>query len=171
MYIDIALVPCRRLVCHVLNRPDVRYTKGFYRAVTTPASNSASASRRLHTFAAKQSAAGTLLIAAAVKHVQADLLTTDLTSVGAENVCSEQITLGQPLICMSTTLTAEVCMQSFCCSAIMTLHLLRQLAQAAKLSLKVVCKLSHVHVTTAVALATYRISMLCRQTMRLVWKV
>jgi len=114
MYSDTAHVSCRRRVCHFL-RPDVRYTKGFCRAVTTPASNSAVASRRLHTFAAKQSAAGPLLIAAAVKHSQADLLTADPTSVGAENICSEQITLGQPLICMSTTLAAEVCMQFFCC--------------------------------------------------------
>ncbi|DBA90082.1 TPA: hypothetical protein ACH3X1_003401 [Trebouxia sp. C0004] len=96
----------RRNVCHVL-KPDVRYTKSFYRAVPTPACNPASASRRLHTFAAKQSAAGTHLIPAAIKNLQADLLAADPTSVGAENVCSEQVTLGQPLICISTTLTPE----------------------------------------------------------------
>lgn len=49
------------------------------------------------------------MITAAVNRSQADLLTADSTSVGAENMCSEQITLGQPLICMSTALTAEVC--------------------------------------------------------------
>jgi len=75
------------------------------------------------------------LIASAIENLQAQLLPADPTSVGAENICSEQITLGQPLICISTSLMAEVCMQSYCCRAIITLHLLRHLTQAAKLSL------------------------------------
>jgi len=120
-------------------------------------------------FAARQSAAHSPLIASAIENLQAQLLPADPTSVGAENICSEQITLGQPLICISTSLMAEVCM-------LLLLPGNHNTASAetpytsSKAFLDVICKLSPMYITI-VALATYHSSMLCRQTMRLVWKV